>query len=110
MPGPPVSIGCNVMLIPGASGPPDLGTITVVFPPFVTANGMPLATAGSLCMMVNSVLGFPYPVLIGPTGSSGVLVGGRPVVRLMDTIPSPPGMLLVLGPAAVPFVVDTWPP
>ena len=66
MPGFPVSIGAMVMLTPGAAGPPDTGTIVTVFPPLITANGMPLATTGSLCMMVNSLTGIPYPMMIGP--------------------------------------------
>ena len=110
MPGPPVSIGCVVVVTPGASGPPDTGTIIVVFPPFITVGGMPLATAGSLCMMVNSVFGFPYPLVIGPLASTGVRVGGRALVRLGDSIPSPPGILTILGPPAAPFVNDQWAP
>ncbi|HVG43428.1 MAG TPA: hypothetical protein VM890_01820 [Longimicrobium sp.] len=106
----PVSIGCMVMLAPGAAGPPDTGTIVAVFPPFVTAGGMPLATAGSLCTMVNSLTGVPYPVVIGPLASGGVKVGGRALVRLGDRIPTPPGILTVLGPPAAPFVTDQWPP
>jgi hypothetical protein len=110
VPGPPVSIGCSVVVTPGASGPPDMGTIVGIFPPAVTAGGMPLATAGSLCLMINSVWGFPYPVVIGPLASTGVTVAGRALVRIGDTIPSPPGVLTVLGPPAAPFVNDQWPP
>lgn len=111
MPGQPVTIGCSVMVTPGASGPPDTGTLVAVFPPVVTAAGMPLATTGSLCLMVNSVWGVPYPLVIGPAGASGgVLVGGRALVRVGDRIPSPPGVLLVLGPPAAPFVTDTGAP
>ena len=32
MPGPPVTIGCSVVLSPGLSGPPDSGNITVIPP------------------------------------------------------------------------------
>ena len=110
MPGPPVSIGAMVLLTPGAAGPPDSGSITVILPPFVTANGMPLATSGSLCLMVNSVTGVPYTIPIGPIASSGVSVGGKPLVRMGDNIPSPPGILTILGPSAAPFIVDQWPP
>ena len=106
MPGPPVSIGAMVMVSPGASGPPDTGTIIAVFPPFITANGMPLATTGSICMMVNSVWGFPYPIVIGPLASTGVSVSGRGLVRMGDNIPSPPGILTILGPPAAPFIND----
>jgi len=111
MPGPPVTIGASVIVTPGAAGAPDSGTIIAVLPPFVTAGGMPLATSGSICTMVNSVTGVPYPLVIGPVGSStGVLVAGRGLVRMGDRIPSPPGVLLVLGPPATTTVTDGWPP
>jgi hypothetical protein len=98
------------MVTPGASGPPDTGTNIAVFPPLITAGGMPLATSGSLCLMINSVWGFPYPVVIGSPASSGVTVGGRSLVRVGDRIPTPPGILLVLGPPAAPYVIDQNPP
>jgi hypothetical protein len=110
MPGPPVSIGCSVLLTPGAAGPPDTGTIVTVFPPFVTAGGMPLATSGSLCLMINSVTGIPYPMAIGMPASSGVTVGGRQLVRMLDRIPTPPGIMMILGPPAAPWITDNWPP
>jgi len=110
MPGLPVTIGCNVMVTPGASGPPDLGVILVIVQPIVTGGGMPLATAGSVCLMINSVWGFPYPVVIGPLASTGVSITGMPLVRIGDNIPSPPGILTVLGPPAIPTVTDQWPP
>ena len=110
MPGPPVSIGCSVMLTPGAAGPPDMGTIITVLPPFITAGGMPLATSGSLCTMINSVTGVPYPMVIGAPASSGVTVGGRQLVRLLDRIPTPPGIMMILGPPAAPYIIDNWPP
>jgi hypothetical protein len=106
----PVTIGCSVMITPGASGPPDTGTIVAVFPPFATAGGMPLATTGSLCLMINSVWGVPYPAVIGPLASTGVTVAGRALVRMGDNIPTPPGILTVLGPPAAPYVSDNWPP
>lgn len=110
MPGPPVTIGCTVVISPGAAGPPDSGTIVAIFPPFITAGGMPLATTGSLCAMVNSITGVPYPLVIGPLASSGVRVGGRALVRMLDNIPTPPGILTILGPPAAPFINDQWPP
>jgi hypothetical protein len=110
MPGPPVTIGCTVIVTPGASGPPDTGTILVIFTPFVTSGGMPLATAGSMCLMINSVWGFPYPLVIGPLASTGTQIGGCALVRMGDSIPSPPGILTVVGPPAAPFVTDSWPP
>ncbi len=109
MPGSPVTIGAQVILTPGAAGPPDLGFISAIFPPVITANGLPLATSGSLCIMTNSVTGVPYPVVIGPLASSGVQVAGRALVRMLDRIPTPPGILLILGPPAAPFITDQFP-
>src|SRR6266704_3111400 len=106
MPGPPVTIGCVVMLTPGAAGPPDTGTIVTVLPPVITAGGMPLATTGSLCLMVNSVTGVPYPAVIGSPASTGVTVAGRGLVRMGDQIPTPPGVMTVIGPPAALFVMD----
>ena len=68
MAGPPVSIGCAVVLSPGAAGPPDSGFISIIPQAVVTASGVPLATVGSICQMVNSVSGVPYPLPIGPGG------------------------------------------
>ena len=76
MPGPPVTIGCAVVLTPGAAGPPDSGFISVITQTVATASGMPLATVGSICQMVNSVSGVPYPLPIGQ-GGSAVGEGGR---------------------------------
>ena len=61
MAGPPVSIGCAVLVSPGAAGPPDSGVITTVLQTAVTAGGLPLATTGSICQMVNSVEGVALP-------------------------------------------------
>jgi len=99
-----------VVVTPGATGAPDTGTIVGIFPPFVTAGGLPLAVSGSICMMVNSVWGFPYPLVIGPLASTGVSVTGRALVRMGDNIPSPPGILTILGPPAAPFISDQSPP
>lgn len=104
MPGPPVTYGAAVTVTPGAAGPPDSGVITVIPQTFVTAGGLPLAVTGSVCTMVNSVSGIPYPLVIGP--SLGLKIGGMGLVRVGDTIPSPPGMLLVIGPPAATFVND----
>jgi hypothetical protein len=60
--------------------------------------------------MINSLTGIPYPLPIGPIASGGVTVGGRALVRMLDRIPTPPGILTVLGPPAAPFVIDQWPP
>jgi hypothetical protein len=98
------------MITPGAAGVPDMGTIITILPPFITANGMPLATSGSICQMINSLTGIPYPLVIGPLASGGVRVGGRALVRMLDRIPTPPGILTVLGPPAAPFISDQWPP
>ncbi len=110
MPGSPVSIGAVVTVTPGATGPPDTGIIIAILPPVITANGMPLATTGSICQMINSLTGVPYPLVIGPLGSSGVSVAGRGLVRVGDRIPSPPGILLILGPPIAPYITDRWPP
>ena len=110
MPGPPVSIGCAVVVSPGAAGAPDSGMIVSVPQAAVTANGMPLAVAGSICQMVNSVTGVPYPLVIGPLGSTGLTVSGMALVRVGDSIPSPPGILTIIGPPAAPFMIDSSPP
>jgi uncharacterized Zn-binding protein involved in type VI secretion len=111
MPGPPVSIGCAVVLTPGAAGAPDSGVISVVTQAAATAAGLPLATVGSICQMVNSVSGAPYPLPIGPGGgSSSLTINGQALVRVGDQIPSGPGVLSILGPPAAPFITDTSPP
>lgn len=107
MPGPPVTLGCSVLLTPGAAGPPDTGTIVVIPQATVTANGQPLAVSGSLCQMVNSVSGAPYPLPIGqPGASTGVTITGQALVRMGDRIQSGPGMMLIIGPPGAPFVSD----
>lgn len=106
MSGPPVSIGCAVLLSPGAAGPPDSGVLTTVLQTVVTAGGLPLATAGSLCQMVNSVSGVPYVLPVGQGGSTSVRIAGQPLLRMGDMIPSGPGVLTLLGPPAAPFVID----
>jgi len=107
MPGPPVTVGCGVILTPGAAGPPDSGVISAVLGTTLSASGMALATAGSLCQMVNSLSGAPYPLPIGTLGAStGVTVDGQALVRLGDQILSGSGMLMILGPPAAPFVTD----
>lgn len=107
MPGPPVTIGCAVIVSPGAAGPPDSGVITTILQSQVTAGGMPLAVVGSQCQMVNSVSGAPYPLPIGSLGASTlVTIAGSALVRVGDQIPSGSGVLTVLGPPAAPFVTD----
>lgn len=110
MPGPPVTIGCAVVLTPGAAGPPDFGVITVIPQAIVTVGGMPLAVGGSICQMVNSVSGVPYPLPIGPIASTGVTIHGQALVRVGDRIPSGPGILTIIGPPAIPFVNDQHSP
>ncbi len=110
MPGPPVSIGCAVMVSPGAAGPPDMGVITQITQTAVTAGGMPLAVSGSICQMVNSLSGAPYPLVIGPLSSTGFKVSGMGLVRMGDMIPSPPGVLTIIGPPAAPYLLDNSPP
>lgn len=106
MPGPPVTIGCSVLLTPGIAGLPDSGTITIILPGGPSANGMPLATVGAICTMINSFSGAPYPMPIGPLSPSGVSGANQPLVRIGDAIPSGPGVMTILGPPAAPFVMD----
>ena len=107
MPGPPVTLGCAVVLSPGAAGPPDSGVILAVLQTTATASGTPLATAGSICQMVNSLSGVPYPLPIGNLGAStGVTVDGQGLVRVGDQILSGSGLLTIIGPPAAPFVAD----
>lgn len=111
MPGPPVSVGCAVIVSPGAAGPPDSGVIVTVLAPFVTAGGLPLAVTGSLCQMVNSVSGAPYPLPIGSAGgSTAVNVEGKALVRMGDMIPSGSGIMTILGPPAAPWITDQGAP
>jgi uncharacterized Zn-binding protein involved in type VI secretion len=110
MPGPFVTIGCNVMLTPGAAGPPDMGVIMVVPQATLSMGGQPVAVTGSICLMTNSVSGAPYPLPIGSLGSTGVSIGGQKAVRVGDQIPSGPGILAVLGPPAGTFASDGNPP
>ena len=110
MPGTPVSIGCAVILTPGAAGPPDSGVIVGVLQTAVTAGGLPLATSGSLCQLINSLSGVPYVLPIGQGGSTTVTINGQPMVRMGDLIPTGPGLLTILGPPAAPFMTDTGAP
>ncbi len=112
MPGNPVSIGCAVLLSPGVAGPPDSGVIVAVTQTTAVVGGLPLATAGStICQMVNSVSGVPYPLTVGSAGAStSCQVAGQGLIRMGDKIPSGPGILTILGPPAAPFITDTGAP
>ena len=110
MPGSPVTIGCAVMLSPGAAGPPDTGVIVQIAQTVLTAGGAPVAVAGAMCQMTNSASGAPYPLTIGTLASTGVLVDGMGLVRVGDKIPSPPGILTIIGPPAAGYVTDTSAP
>ena len=110
MPGPPVTIGCAVVLSPGASGPPDSGFITVIPQAIAGVGGMPFAVAGSVCQMVNSVSGVPYPLPIPATGPASVTVNGAGLIRMGDRIPAGSGILTILGPPAAPFLNDQGAP
>lgn len=111
MPGNPVTIGCAVTLTPGAAGPPDSGVITTILQTHVTAGSMPLATAGSMCQMINSVSGVPYVLPIGSIGmSQSFTVGSQGLVRVGDKIPSGPGIMMILGPPAAPYINDKGAP
>jgi uncharacterized Zn-binding protein involved in type VI secretion len=105
-----VSIGCNVMIAPGASGPPDMGVIIMIPQACLSIAGQPVAVTGSQCLMTNSITGVPYPLVIGNPGSSGVSVAGQQAVRLGDSIPTPPGVLTIIGPPAGAFATDGNPP
>jgi uncharacterized Zn-binding protein involved in type VI secretion len=110
MPGPPVTVGCSVLLTPGAAGAPDTGVITTITQTVATAGGMPLAVTGSICNMVNSVSGAPYTLPIGQGGSSSVKIDGSALVRMGDQIPSGPGVMLIIGPPAAPYIIDQGAP
>ncbi len=100
-----------MIVSPGIAGPPDSGVVVMVPQTNVTVSGMPVAVAGSLCSMVNSVSGAPYVLPIGSVGMSvGVKINGQGLVRMGDRIPSGSGILTVLGPPAAPFVTDTGSP
>jgi hypothetical protein len=102
-----VTIGCSVVLTPGAAGAPDSGVILTVLQTTATASGLQLATVGSICQMINSVSGAPYPLPIGNLGAStGVTVDGQALVRVGDQIQSGPGMMAIIGPPAAPFITD----
>jgi hypothetical protein len=60
--------------------------------------------------MINSLSGVPYPLPIGQGGSTSVRVNGQALVRMGDQIPSGPGVMMILGPPAAPFVTDTGAP
>ncbi|SEA37537.1 hypothetical protein SAMN05660964_01437 [Thiothrix caldifontis] len=107
----PVTLGCAVVLTPGAAGPPDSGVIVMIPQQFVTANGMPLAVAGSMCQMVNSLSGAPYPLSIGSVGVSGsLMINNQGLVRMGDQIIAGAGVLSILGPPATPAFTDGGPP
>lgn len=111
MGGPPVTIGCAVSLSPGAAGPPDSGTIISIPQGQVTANGMPLAVVGSICQMINSASGVPYPLPIGSAGASTkVTIQQQALVRVGDMIPSGSGVMTIIGPPASPMISDKSPP
>jgi hypothetical protein len=105
-----VTIGCAVVLNPGAAGPPDSGFITVIPQAIASAGGMPLAVVGSMCQMVNSVSGVPYPLPISTGGSVSVSINNQALIRVGDQIPAGPGILTILGPPAAPYVNDTGAP
>src|SRR4051794_26237163 len=107
MPGPAVTLGCAVVVSPGAAGPPDSGVIVMILQTFVTAGGMPLAVSGSICQMVNSVSGVPYPLPIGPGGSTGATTNGQGLVRMGDMTPPARGIMTIIAPPASPAVMDT---
>jgi hypothetical protein len=58
-----------------------------------------------MCLMTNSVWGFPYPLPIGAS-TSQALASGQALVRVGDVISSGPGMMTILGPPAATNVLD----
>jgi uncharacterized Zn-binding protein involved in type VI secretion len=95
------------MITPGAAGPPDMGIISVIPQACLMMGGMPVAVTGSVCIMINSVSGVPYPLSVGSLGSSGVSIAGQKAIRMGDQIPTPPGILMVIGPPAGTDAIDT---
>jgi len=107
VPGPPVSIGCNVILSPGAAGPPDSGVVVAVTQTTVTAGGLPLAVVGqTICSMINSVSGAPYPATPVAGGSVSVTLSGQGLIRVGDILPAGSGLMTILGPPAAPWITD----
>ena len=106
MPGMPVTIGCSLLLTPGMAGPPDSGVIIAVSQATALANGMPIAVQGSVCQFVNSVTGAPYSLPIGAPLMPGIMIDNLPVIRMGDMCPTGPGMAMVLGPPAAPYLTD----
>lgn len=107
MPGGPVTIGCVVVLSPGVSGPPDNGVIVSVPNRIASSGGMPLATTGAVCQMVNSISGILYSLSIGAGGSAGSAVGGHALLRVGDQIPSGAAMLTIVGPPVSGAIQDS---
>ncbi len=104
-------MGCAVTLTPGATGLPDAGVILTILPPYVTILGMPVATVGSICQMINSLTGAPYNIPIPPLGAStSASVTGRGLVRMGDRYLIGPAVLLILGPPLAPTIIDASPP
>ena len=109
--GSPVTIGCAVVLTPGATYLPDSGVITVIPQALASSGGMPLAVSGSICQMVNSLTGIPYPIVIPSSGcSSGIKIMNQYVVRIGDIIRIGSSILQIIGPPIAPYVKDQWMP
>ena len=108
MPGPPVSVGCAVLVTPGMAGAPDSGVITAILQSAVTAGGMPLATARLDLPDGQQRHGRAVPARDRQRGrvDRDHDRTGQPLVRIGDQIPSGPGVLTILGPPAAPFVTD----
>jgi hypothetical protein len=49
-------------------------------------------------------------MVIGPLGSSGVRVSGKALLRMGDFVPTPPGVMQIVGPPATVGIIDGWPP
>jgi len=107
--GKPLAVLMTPVIFTPAGAPPDNGFITTITQQVVTVNGMQVATVGSICTMVNSVTGVPYPLPIPPGGSSGVKILGQQVIRMGDVIPAGGGVLTI-GMLPQPILSDNFPP
>ncbi|WP_136806424.1 hypothetical protein [Desulfosediminicola flagellatus] len=106
MPGPVVTVGASVIVSPGAAGPTDTGVIISVPLPSILADGAPVATAGSMCQMINSSTGALYMLTVGQIASKTLKINSNAMLRVGDRIPSGHGVLQILGPPAAMCIMD----
>jgi len=96
-----------VILNPGSSGVPDNGVIVSIPTSLAVSGGMPLATTGSLCQMVNSISGALYSLQIASGGSTSAAVGGNALIRVGDQIVLGSATLTILGPPVSAAIQDS---